>query len=375
MNFWFHRISYEARVSYPLLGKGFLTIGFSGLLTEHENIVVDIKNDKITESDFNGVFQDVYKKVSRNRWFLWDFAKFAIGDQVVVPSDKTFAVFEVVETAKAVRYLPPNDIANLKDSLSGKNIFLNKEGFISFNDDKGEEVEYDLGFFVKVKPVTDYIDEENNSTVFAPRSMFLKDPMMRRLKSRSTNGQMNDLQELVKDAVDRVKRNEPLNFRKTIYNQFGNPLKKLLQIELTDKKFESLVQWYMYKLGADDVEIPSKNSSKKPANGDADIIAFFEKLKLIIYVQVKHYSGTQANTWAITQIQNYIDFAASNNNDYTCAAWVISSCDRYSDNVKNAAIQQNAINRMSPIRLIDGNEFAEMMLDVGFGGLGDVNVF
>ena len=126
MNFWFHRISYEARVSYPLLGKGFLTIGFSGLLTEHENIVVDIKNDKITESDFNGVFQDVYKKVSRNRWFLWDFAKFAIGDQVVVPSDKTFAVFEVVETAKAVRYLPPNDIANLKDSLSGKNIFLNK---------------------------------------------------------------------------------------------------------------------------------------------------------------------------------------------------------------------------------------------------------
>ena len=232
-----------------------------------------------------------------------------------------------------------------------------------------------MGFFVKVKPVTDYIDEENNSTVFAPRSMFLKDPMMRRLKSRSTNGQMNDLQELVKDAVDRVKRNEPLNFRKTIYNQFGNPLKKLLQIELTDKKFESLVQWYMYKLGADDVEIPSKNSSKKPANGDADIIAFFEKLKLIIYVQVKHYSGTQANTWAITQIQNYIDFAASNNNDYTCAAWVISSCDRYSDNVKNAAIQQNAINRMSPIRLIDGNEFAEMMLDVGFGGLGDVNVF
>ena len=375
MNFWFHRISYEARVSYPLLGKGFLTIGFSGLLTEHENIVVDIKNDKITESDFNGVFQDVYKKVSRNRWFLWDFAKFAIGDQVVVPSDKTFAVFEVVETAKAVRYLPPNDIANLKDSLSGKNIFLNKEGFISFIDDKGEEVEYDLGFFVKVKPVTDYIDEENNSTVFAPRSMFLKDPMMRRLKSRSTNGQMNDLQELVKDAVDRVKRNEPLNFRKTIYNQFGNPLKKLLQIELTDKKFESLVQWYMYKLGADDVEIPSKNSSKKPANGDADIIAFFEKLKLIIYVQVKHYSGTQANTWAITQIQNYIDFTASNNNDYTCAAWVISSCDRYSDNVKNAAIQQNAINRMSPIRLIDGNEFAEMMLDVGFGGLGNVNVF
>lgn len=38
MNYWIHRISHIAELSYPLLNKGFLTIGFS-----------DFTNDEIIE--------------------------------------------------------------------------------------------------------------------------------------------------------------------------------------------------------------------------------------------------------------------------------------------------------------------------------------
>lgn len=37
MNYWLHRISHKAELSYPLLNKGFLTIGFSDF-TDNEFI-------------------------------------------------------------------------------------------------------------------------------------------------------------------------------------------------------------------------------------------------------------------------------------------------------------------------------------------------
>ena len=53
-------------------------------------------------------------------------------------------------------------------------------------------------------------------------------------------------------------------------------------------------------------------------------------------------------------------------NNYTCAAWIISSCDEYSPEVRQAAFQQSVQNSSLPIRLINGGEFAKMLIDVGF---------
>ena len=90
---------------------------------------------------------------------MWNFAKFAVGDWIVVPSWGTFAVYEVVETAKSINCLPTDIIASIKD-WNGKGVVLDGVG-ISDSDGK----EYDLGFFIKVSPITHY----SNGTEFAPR--------------------------------------------------------------------------------------------------------------------------------------------------------------------------------------------------------------
>ena len=354
MNYWFHRISYEARVSYPLLEKGYLTIGFGDLLPKYANIIDEIKTDAIDEVKYNEIFQEIYNKVSRNRWFLWNFTKFAVGDWIVVPSWGTFAVYEVVETAKSINNLPRDIIDSIKD-WNGKGVVFDGAG-ISDSDGK----EYDLGFFIKVSPITHY----SNGTEFAPRAQFLKSALTKRLKSRATNGNLNDLADDVKNVVADIKNNKPLNFYTTVSDNLSKSLKELIQKEITPDKFELLVEWYMKKLGADDVDIPPKNASNKPDDGDADVIATFSRLNLVVYIQAKHYEGIQNDNWAITQIKNYIDGVDKNN--YTCAAWIISSCDEYSPEVRQAAFQQSVQNSSLPIRLINGGEFAKMLIDVGF---------
>src|SRR5690554_1110792 len=93
MNYWLHRISHLAELSYPLLDKGFLTIGFSDF-TQKEFI------DKVIEDDwsyFNGQFQEMWGKVPRTRHNLWRFLKFKKEDIVIVPSWGTFFVCEIID--------------------------------------------------------------------------------------------------------------------------------------------------------------------------------------------------------------------------------------------------------------------------------------
>ena len=45
-------------MSYPLLEKGYLTIGFGDLLPKYANIIDKIKTDAIDEVKYNEIFQD-----------------------------------------------------------------------------------------------------------------------------------------------------------------------------------------------------------------------------------------------------------------------------------------------------------------------------
>lgn len=86
MNYWLHRISHVAELSYPLLDKGYLTIGFSDF-TNSELI------DKVLANDwnyFNGQFQEMWGTVPRTRHNLWNFLKMSKGDIVIIPSWGTF---------------------------------------------------------------------------------------------------------------------------------------------------------------------------------------------------------------------------------------------------------------------------------------------
>ena len=97
---------------------------------------------------------------------------------------------------------------------------------------------------------------------------------------------------------------------------------------------------------------------------DADIVAFFDNIKVAILIQAKHHKG-ETNGWAVEQIDNYkkqledpnyeLDIDADN---YTYIPWVISTCEDFSDEAKNKA-------KDSKIRLINGKEFAKMILEQG----------
>ena len=130
-----------------------------------------------------------------------------------------------------------------------------------------------------------------------------------------------------------------------------------LRSQLDDIKLERLIKWYFYKIGAAFVSIPAKNEGGKAENADADITAYFEALKLIIYVQAKHHTG-ETSQWAVRQISDYREQKENETDDNTYVSWVISTCDRFSPEAIKLARESN-------VRLINGLDFAEMLINAG----------
>ena len=129
---------------------------------------------------------------------------------------------------------------------------------------------------------------------------------------------------------------------------------------IDDLKFEKLVKWYFEKSGADKVEILAKNESNK--KGDADIVATFESIRTMIYVQAKKHEGNTSD-WALEQISDYISYKTEAVDDeYTKIGWVISTADNYSDKCITAA-------KIAKVQLINGKEFVQLLLENGIGDL------
>ena len=136
----------------------------------------------------------------------------------------------------------------------------------------------------------------------------------------------------------------------------------IIKTQLNPDKFELLVKWYFNKIGATNTYRPAKNSSDKYNGADADIIAEFEPLKIIFYVQTKLHDG-KTSQWAVEQISKYKnqhEFAAG---DYFIIPWVISTADNFSNEAVVMAQNNN-------VRLIGGIEFAQMLID---SGITDIN--
>lgn len=92
-------------------------------------------------------------------------------------------------------------------------------------------------------------------------------------------------------------------------------------------------------------------------------------------VQVKLHART-TDDWAVEQIKKYQEQLENpdseltikekaERNEYTNLAWVISTCKEYSEE----AIRKSVENPAKSVRLINGLEFARMLLDAGLSNI------
>jgi hypothetical protein len=333
MNYWIHRISHIAELSYPLLDKGYLTIGFSDF-TGDEII------EKVKSNDwgyFNRKFQENWGSVPRIRHSLWIFLSMSKGDIVIVPSWGTFFICEV-EGEKALK-IGDTYSAGLK--TWGDKEVQRKDDFLVSEQGKT----FDLGFAWKVKVLHKHIS----------RDKFADAKLTSRMKIRQTNANINDLKNSVEESIVNFTTNKPIHLHSIIIDQTAGIVLDAIKKELNPDKFEKLVKTYFLAIGANSVSIPAKNEGGK--EGDADIVAVFENIKLIIYTQVKFQKG-QISEWGATQINDYKTNKESIDDGYNKIAWVITTADTFNVKAENQA-------KESEIQLIKGLEFSKMLLNAG----------
>lgn len=344
--YYLHRISHEANVSYTLMRNGYLTLGW-GEFSETD-ILDTVRNDD--RNEFDKLFTDKGFKLSKSRWSMWIFGKMNVGDLVVVPLyDGLFSVFEVEEQAQSIQTLE-DKIKTFKGEWNNhKYIWDNHR--ICDSDDNSRIV--DLGFCIKVKP----------KIIGKPRD-HATSPLISRMKIRNTNANITD----IKDSVDMVidKKEEAVSLYQVTMDKLENTLLNDIQNIIGDREFEQLIRWYLVKCGATFTKIPAKNEAGKEDGADADIVAEFENLKYIVYIQAKHHKK-ETSSWAVKQIKRYKEQMSDDNSEYTYASWVITSAEEFSKEAKAEAADEGNEDkgRKNKVRLIDGKEFARMLLDIG----------
>lgn len=334
MDYWLHRISYHSEVSYDLLKRGYLTIGWKDL--SKPEVLEEIKKNSAA---FRKLTDSKGLKNSRSRWNLWYFAQMKAGDIVVVPMyNKKFGIYRVLEGIDSIYNLAPLEFLN----SNGDRIKLTSDKFI--NESKSSDI--DLGFYLVV--------EEINIT----EREYAKSKLISRMKMRQTNGNINDIKDEVEHAMY-VKG--PKDIKGEIIEALtGTFVKETLFSQYTPAQIEVLVQQYFIKIGASDSNIPAKNDPDKLEGSDADVIATFNDLNIAFYVQVKHHEG-ETGIDAVKQITSYLEEYNNSEESLVNIPWVLTTA-KFSEEAKGYAEENN-------IRLIEGDEFVRMLLNAGFSNI------
>ena len=341
MKYWLHRIKGGENAlpfAHPLLfNHHYLTIGWS--VFSNDSFVREVK-EKGSEA-IDEATQKVGWGTPRNRWNLWRFIKgMKKDDMVLVPTSGKFSLFEIEDDD----ILSNESIdATIYQDWNGKIASLHEDGL--FYNAEGKFI--DLGFYRKVRPVL----------LDIPRNDYADQDLYSRMKIQQTNADITNLSKSIEYAKQAFDQKKPINLKKQIVEETAPILLKKIESLTYDMKFEDLVEWYLRSIGAK-IYKPSKNESKTE-DGDADRVGFFDNIKTAIMVQVKKHKNTTKD-WAVQQIKAYR--ANHRYGDYHTQMWVISSCDKFSEEAKREAEDAG-------VRLIDGLEFAEMILDAGLEGL------
>ena len=338
---YLHRISHCREWSHPLLeNNNLLSIGFSDVanpdfLEQHQQ-----HNWEQVATEVADYYEPIWGYRPRSPHSLQKFLQMDEGDTVVIPDWGTFHVYQI---ASEVRMVP----ATLPDAfwIDNAELLYLDEGKLCSQD---TQEEIDLGFFREVELV-----ERNIS-----RADYADASLTKRLKARQTTLDITDLEINITQSIDRFRANQVINWRSSVLNSCAERVLEVIDEQLNPDKFERLIQAYFCRMGAS-AEIPPKGETGK--KGDADVIATFEALKTIFYVQAKHHEmGSETDSWAVQQIKEYVNTRNESTgvDEYTIVAWVISSAKEFSNDCKIKARNGN-------VRLINGLEFAKMLLDAG----------
>ncbi len=331
MDYFIHRISHEGEVARKLLLNGFLTIGFSSLVLDKSFDFYSFKASKQIDA-FEKIYIGKYSKLDRSRHsFIRFVCDIKPKDIVLVPGSGTFSVYEVIESAAPINELPD----------SQKTVLMINE----INN-------ADLGSFMKVRPIMTDISRE----LYADKNLTA------RLKIRTTNANVSDLEKSISNAIESAKREKPISIYSDFMKTLSENLMICIQNEITPSKLEHLIKWYFEKIGASEVYIPSKRNKNSQGYADADIIANFNNLRITIYVQAKAHRE-YSDDWAVRQITEYQSQNEMSDQGFASIAWALTTCE-FSEVAIKAASNSKVI-------LIDGIAFSKMLLDAGLVNLDD----
>lgn len=353
MNYWLHRISHEWEMSYFLLENGYLSLGWSAF--SGTDILNDARKDDGYES-FEKTYGKIREKKERSRWNMWYLAQFKKDDIIVVPLfGSKFAICKVLKQAESIcsiKYKFPE----FSDE-NGRSVKWNDTAGLYKREDETQCI--DLGFVVPVEILANNV----------PRKDYADGSLTSRMKMRQTNGDISDIGSSVEKALDSFQNNKPVNFYESVLEAASGAILGNIRNVMNSDKFEILVKKYMEAIGAYNVAILPKNQHGKRDFADADVVATFDKLKVTILIQVKWHNGS-TDAWPVQQITKYTEQLNDENsqlsldNDFgdIYIPWVISSCNSFDDEAVKLAAERG-------VRLIDGMEFARMLLDAGLSNI------
>lgn len=277
----------------------------------------------------------------RSRWNLWHFSQFKKGDYIVVPLfDKMVAVCEVKDSPKSILSLKGENFT----SSNGTNVRISDNGKMVDDNERF----YDIGFVVPVEILKQI-----------PRN-YADALLTSRMKIRQTNARIDDLTNSVQELL---LANGPVDIHEKIMSSVSDAVKDIIRKYITPDDLEKVVCWYFKKKGADRTRIPSKNEADKYNGADADVVAEFDDLGLVYYVQVKDHEG-ETNDWAVNQIAEYNSQKQEDCDGITYISWVVTTAGKFSPD----AIE---LSKTSNVRLINGDEFIKMIFNVGLDGIED----
>ena len=349
---WLHRISHEMEISHPLVDRGLLTIGYSDWSSTE---FLEDARGKDGWAKHDQMFLDILGRYPKSRYYLWRFlVEMNVGDWVIVPSWGVFSVYRITSKAKSF-HDPGLQTSGKLDGLENwhkKKVTLDDGVLVPEADpETGKRDGYDLGFYIEVEPIMTDISRYEYADAALTSAM----------KYRGSTKECSVLLESVEAGIKAAISKKPINLHSQILEASQDAVWKLLQNQLNPDKLEALVRWYFESLGASLVTTPSKNEAGK--EGDGDIIATFEPLRTIYYVQAKHHTG-YTNQWAIEQIMAYVGHKSSTSEEdgYTRVPWVISTAGHFNEEAARLA-------RENGVLLINGSDFARMILEAGISRL------
>lgn len=339
-NYWLHRISHEWEAAYTLLDEGYLSIGWSA----------KANTDVLNHLDDN-LFEKIMEEYGRNKWALWYFGKMEPGDLVVVPRfGKKFSIVRVLKKARPL----------LSSEFPGKTFGSNDRWIVTESGlvDTTTGRKIDLGFACKVE-LLQTLDREVADT-----------SLRSRMKIRQTTARLQE-EAIIQNIEALVLKPEGRNFAQALQDSLLESLQETIDKKLDPKQFEKLVKWYMDKLGAQ-VEMPPNHGSEKPDGADADVVAVFDQLNVVIHIQVKkHATGSSTEEHAIDQVIRYTLEKEDSDDDVTYIPWVITFADDFSQEARKKARQAFQEHHIA-LRLIAREDFLKMLLDVGIQDIGKV---